>query len=453
MSHYKPYLSYKDSGVEWLGRVPEGWEVSRMRNSIAFAQNGVWGEDPDGGEDDISCARVADFDRENFTVSGELLTQRKIAPVQRKFRMVNTGDLLLEKSGGGEQTSVGAVVQYVGTSPVVCSNFVAVVKCNAKTNARWLCYVNAHLYSVGVNRRSIKQTTGIQNIDSDEYLSESIAVPSPAEQRAIAAHLDRETVRLDGLAAKKTRFIELLREKRQALITHAVTKGLDPTVKMKDSGVEWLGQVPEHWVVKSLRRIARIVRGASPRPAGDPQFFCDSDEIEGSMPWVTVAEITKDNTKNLDETATYLTPLGAQQSQIFKAGTLLFSNSGATLGVPKILGIDCCANDGVLAFNDLSRRLYIEFLYYFLATTTESLREKMQRGGQPNLNTDIVKSMFFAMPSLDEQKRVVLFIDQATTRLDILIEKTERSIALIKERRAALITAAVTGQIDLRAAP
>ena len=143
MSHYKPYPTYKDSGVEWLGRVPEHWDIQRVRSLVDSAQNGIWGDDPDGGADDIPCARVADFDRNSFTVKGELPTLRKVPEAQRLSRQVNPGDLLIEKSGGGEQTTVGVVVQYQGERSVICSNFVAVVKPKKGIFPRWLLYERA----------------------------------------------------------------------------------------------------------------------------------------------------------------------------------------------------------------------------------------------------------------------------------------------------------------------
>ena len=137
-------------------------------------------------------------------------------------------------------------MRYLGEEPAVCSNFVAVIKPSKMAESAWLNYLMASMYALKINLRSIKQSTGIQNLDSEQYLDEGVAAPSLDEQATIAAALDRETARIDALIEKKTRFIELLKEKRQALITHAVTKGLDPNVKMKDSGIEWIGQVPEH---------------------------------------------------------------------------------------------------------------------------------------------------------------------------------------------------------------
>ncbi|SQC37031.1 putative restriction endonuclease S subunit [Klebsiella pneumoniae] len=237
MSQYKAYPAYKDSGVEWIGQVPEHWQVKRLKHLISQCQNGVWGDDPLEDGSDTLCIRVADFDRDNNVVIYNPSTYRQITKEHQDSRLVSKGDILLEKSGGGAQTLVGANVRYLGEEPAVCSNFVAVIKPSKKAESAWLNYLMASMYALKINLRSIKQSTGIQNLDSEQYLDEGVAAPSLDEQATIATALDRETARIDALIEKKTRFIELLKEKRQALITHAVTKGLDPNVNMKDSGV------------------------------------------------------------------------------------------------------------------------------------------------------------------------------------------------------------------------
>jgi type I restriction enzyme S subunit len=240
--------------------------------------------------------------------------------------------------------------------------------------------------------------------------------------------------------------MELLKEKRQAVISHAVTKGLNPNAPMKTSGIEWLGDVPAHWEVIPMRMIANVVRGASPRPAGDPRYF-GGDEV----PWVTVAEITKDDAVYLTETESFLTQEGATHSNLFRSGTLIYSNSGATLGVPKILRIDACANDGVVAFLNLDSRVQAEFLYHYLASITDCIRNKVKQGsGQPNLNTAIVKDLRFGLPPPEEQELIVLRIKELAEQFGSLTAEAQRAIVLLQERRTALISAAVTGQIDVR---
>lgn len=436
MSQYKPYPAYKDSGVEWLGKVPENWVISQMKSGLTSIQNGVWGAEPDGGLDDVPCARVADFDRVGLVVNDFLPTVRKIPLHERTYKQVSQGDLLLEKSGGGEKTTVGAMVQYCGKQNIVCSNFVAVIKCKSDVHARWMCYVNSHLYSIGVNTRSIKQTTGIQNLDSNQYTSEAIVFPTYIEQKNIAHYLDRETTRIDALITKKTRFIQLLREKRQALITHAVTKGLDPNVKMKDSGVEWLGEVPEHWDIVPLKYEAEFVNGAAFKP---------EQWSEEGTPIIRI--------ENLNGSLNFNHFEGEIDSRYYvQKGDLLFGwsgNRGTSFG-PFIW-----PHEGPHYLNQHIFRIcdftFEKAWFYWTLKAVTSHVEDQAHGiiGMVHITKGDLGAIKIATPELVEQKAIAAYLDRETTRLDTLIAKTTRSIELLKERRSALITAAVTGQINL----
>jgi len=271
--------------------------------------------------------------------------------------------------------------------------------------------------------------------------------PNVLERNKIASFLDHETAKIDTLIEKQQQLIKLLKEKRQAVISHVVTKGLNPNAPMRDSGVEWLGEVPEHWEISKFGYISIVVRGGSPRPAGDPELF-NGDY----SPWVTVAEITKDDEIYLTETDTFLTKKGSDQCRIFTSGTLLISNSGATLGVPKILKINANANDGVVGFECLS--LNHEYAYFYLSTLTEDLRERIKQGsGQPNLNTDIVKGISVPIPPDNEVIEIVASIQNIRRKYRELITNAAKGIELLQERRTALISAAVTGKIDVRNYP
>lgn len=441
------YPTYRESGIRWLGSVPAGWPIDRLKWTVEGCYNGVWGDEPDG-ENDFICIRVADFDRVRNRIADAEYTYRAVEPKQRNSRALANGDLLIEKSGGGEGQPVGVVVLFDKNFPAVCSNFVARMPVRRAFEPSFLCYLHSAIYASRLNVCSIKQNTGIQNLDSSAYLDERAAFPSQTEQVAITSFLDRETAKLDTLITKQERLIELLQEKRQAVISHAVAKGLNPKASMKDSGVEWLGRVPAHWETPPMRAIANVVRGASPRPAGDLRYFGGD-----AIPWITVAEITKDDTMYVSDTAEGLTAVGREFSRVFPAGTLLFSNSGATLGVPKICSMSACANDGVVGFLSLDQRVNIEFLYFFLLTTTKKLRDEIKQGaGQPNLNTSIVKGIRMGMPPLPEQLQIVEHIKRALGELDKLIAKSRCSIDLMREHRSALISAAVTGKIDVRKA-
>ena len=278
--------------------------------------------------------------------------------------------------------------------------------------------------------------------------------PNIDEQRIIAAHLDRETVRLDGLVAKKTRFVELLREKRQALITHAVTKGLDPTVKMKDSGVEWLGQVPEHWVVCCIQYVINgIEQGWSPEclstPADDDQWgVVKSGCVNGGV-------FNENDNKTLPQE---LTPMPPYE---IRPGDVLMSRAS---GSPELIGsvalVSTTRNKLMLSdkvfriacSKNMLPAFFVRVMGSRMMRTQIELSISGADGLANNLPQSRIKKLMLVRPPVGEQSEICNYIDRQTTRLDTLIEKTERSIALIKERRAALITAAVTGQIDLRAA-
>jgi type I restriction enzyme S subunit len=446
MGKYKPYPAYKESGIEWLGQVPEHWVIKQLIRTVSGNTNGIWGQEPRNDGSDTVVLRVADFNRDTLSLKEHDFTTRQISKTELVNRRLKKGDLLLEKSGGGEKTLVGQVVLFDKEIEAVTSNFVAKMTPLHGNLSEYLNFVFSHFYSTNINYCSIKQNTGIQNIDADSYLRESFAFPSIEEQTQIANFLDRETRKIESLIEKQQTLIELLKEKRQAVISHAVTKGLNPNAKMKDSGIEWLGEIPEYWVVSKFAYLSLVVRGGSPRPAGDPKLFNGT-----YSPWVTVAEITKDDNLYLNETETFLTELGSKQCRVFKKGTLLLSNSGATLGVPKILNIDANANDGVVGFESLSQKLNIKFAYYFLLSITENLREMIKQGsGQPNLNTDIVKNISIPLPPVQEQLNIVAYVSSQTKKIDTLIDKSQQAIELLKERKTALISAAVTGKIDVR---
>lgn len=222
----KPYSKYKDSGIEWLGQIPEEWEVDKLKRSISQCVNGIWGNDPDK-ENDIFCVRVADFNYKLKQVQLDKMTFRSITNNERVGRLLKEGDLLLEKSGGGDLQPVGRVVIYNHDIPAVCSNFIAKVRISKKYNAMFICYLHSLLYSVGLNIRSIKQTTGIQNLDSRSYFNEVVAYPSLQEQFAISQFIENKLGKIDSTIDRTKKEIVLLKEYRTRLTADVVTGKVD----------------------------------------------------------------------------------------------------------------------------------------------------------------------------------------------------------------------------------
>ena len=278
-----------------------------------------------------------------------------------------------------------------------------------------------------------------------------LPIAPPDEQRAIADFLDRETAKIDTLVAKKRTLIERLKEKRTALISRTVTRGLppdaarqaglDPHPKLKPSGVDWLGEVPEHWAVKAIKWVSAVLRGASPRPIDNEIYF---DE-EGEYAWVRIADVSAAG-MYLRETAQQLSDLGRSLSVPLEPGALFLSIAGS-VGKPCIAGIKCCIHDGFVYFPFW--RGESRFLYYLFASG-EPYKGLGKLGTQLNLNTDTVGSIIAGFPACTEQQAIADFLDHETGKLDALVAKVQTAIDRLQEYRTALITTVVTGKIDVQ---
>lgn len=451
MKQYPAYPAYKTTGCDWFPEIPSHWGIDRAKWSISSCQNGVWGAEPDG-DDDLVCIRVADFDRQSLRVSTEKLTMRSIAEKDRRNRLLKTGDLLLEKSGGGEQQLVGAVVEFNQTFPAVTSNFIARMVASDGINSRFLTYLHSHLYSGRVNFRSIKQTTGIQNLDSQAYLDESITYPPLDEQQAIARFLDFKTAQIDALIAKKKALLDKLAEKRTALISHAVTKGIDPTVPMKDSEVAWLGNIPAHWEAKRTKFTVSYI-GSGKTPKGGSEVYVQ----EGIM--ILRSQNVHDKGLRLDDVA-YITDEAdsAQAASRVLAGDVLLNITGASIGRTSIVPTpfpQANVNQHVCILRPVRDLVTSEYLHLLLCSRQakdqiSSLENGTSREG---LNFTQVGGLLFAFPPVQEQVAIVLTLAAKVEAIDRQSEKVLSVIERLVEYRSAVITNAVTGKIDVRGSP
>lgn len=324
----------------------------------------------------------------------------------------------------------------------VSSNFIARMPVAKGFDPVFLCYLHSVLYSARLNIRSIKQNTGIQNLDSYAYLCEKVPLPTLREQCSISAFLDHETIRINVLIAKKERLIELLQEKRAALISHAVTKGLDPTVPMKDSGVEWLGEIPAHWKVKRLKLVASILRGKfSHRPRNDPRLY------DGQYPFIQTGDITA-TTKYIIEYKQTLNELGFAVSKQFPSGTLVMAIA-ANIGDLAILQFPACFPDSIVGFVPISE-VALDYLYYNLTAMKQEMVNTATINTQLNLNVERISGLFTTYPPINEQHAIVTYLDCETAKIDALVSRIREGIEKLKEYSTALISAAVTGKIDVR---
>jgi type I restriction enzyme S subunit len=417
---YQTYPEYKDSGISGLGSIPNHWRVMQLKRTVDRCVNGFWGAEPKKDGNDTIVLRVADFDRPKLSIQDYGYTYRKIEHKERINRQLKLGDLLLEKSGGGAKTLVGQVVLFDKDFEAVTSNFVAKMTPNKGFNSRFLNYVFSRFYSDNINYCSIKQNTGIQNLDSGAYLAEKVGFPLGQEQEGIANFLDHETAKIDTLIDKQQQLINLLKEKRQAVISHAVTKGLNPNVPMRDSGVEWLGQVPAHWALGRLKNALRIRNGKD---------YKDVEVEEGGYPVYGSGGVFK-----------------RSSDYLYDGKSVLFGRKG-TIDKPLVVNGKFWTVD-TMFYSEVFNNALPEYIYFQATMFPFSLLST--NTALPSMTQEDLLELPFVIPPSEEQINIVSIAQEKSGEYDHLITKAESAIQLMQERRTALISAAVTGKIDVR---
>ena len=447
----KTHTNFTNPRSPALGDIPKHWRIESLSTSVEAQINGVWGKDPNG-TDDLPCIRVADFDRENHRIRTDKLTLRSVTPSERAGRILRKGDLLLEKSGGGEQQPVGTVVLYDHDFEAVCSNFVGRMVLREGYNPTYLTYLHATLYAIGVNKRSIKQTTGIQNIDHSSYLSELVGVPPPDEQAAIVRYLDAADQKIQAYISAKEKLIALLEEQRQAIIHQAVTRGLDPYVKLKSSGVNWLGDVPEHWEHTRLKQVATIQGGIT---LG--KEYKGEELIE--RPYLRVANVQSGHL-DLSE----ITTVRITQSEINKTtlqnGDVLMTEGGdidklgrGCMWLGEVEG--CLHQNHVFAVRPNRKNLNPAFLMALMETPQGRNYFHSTAKQTTNLaatNRTTLGEFPMYLPKEIEQQTIADYISEKAAQQTTLIGLTRRQIKLMEEYRTRLIADVVTGKLDVRKA-
>lgn len=411
--------------MEWLGEIPAHWGVERLKY-LAPLRSTKLDLKPDGAVY-IGLEHV-----ESWT--GRLHLDNQPETVDSVVASFRSGDILFGKLR--PYLAKVARPSFDG----VCTSELIPLRPRAGHSRDYLMYSLLTRPFIKL-LDSLTCGTKMPRVNPDQLGDSAMPVPPEVEQRTIAAFLDRETARIDALVATKERLIELLQEKRTAMITRVVTKGLDLDVPMKDSGVEWLGEIPEHWEVKKVKRLCLVRRGASPRPIDDPLYFDD----EGEYAWVRIADVTASE-RYLETTTQRLSELGRSKSVALEPGEL-FVSIAATVGKPVITRIKCCIHDGFVYFVGLKEDR--EYLYY-LFSCGEPYKGLGKLGTQLNLNTDTIGDIYLPRPTAEEQHEVVRHLDRETAAIDCLVGTVRDAIDRLKELRTALVSAAVTGKIDVR---
>ena len=328
---------------------------------------------------------------------------------------------------------------YDHAASAVCSNFVARMPVAADFDSMYLVYLHAHLYAIRLNVRSIKQTTGIQNLDSSSYLGESVAFPPPPEQHAIVRFLDHMDGRIRRCVRAKQQLIKLLEEQKQAIIHRAVTRGLDPNVRLKPSGVEWLGEVPEHWEV---RRNGRL-------------FSQRNETGFANLPILEVSLRTGIRVRDFENSDRKQIMSDRDKYKRAAIEDIAYNMMRMWQGAVGVAPVDGLISPAYVVAQPLPGTASRYFVHLFRTETYKAQIDKFSRGivkDRNRLYWEDFKRMPSCYPPPDEQAEIATVIDEKSSEMDASIRRIRQEIDLFREYRTRLIADVVTGKLDVREA-
>lgn len=426
------YGEYKDSGERWLGAIPTHWQVLRLKNLFEIRKRVV-------GEDGH---QVLSITQRGIKVKDVESNDGQLSMDYSKYQIVQPGDFAMNHMD--LLTGFVDISPYAGvTSP---DYRVFTVRDGVACEPRYFLYLlqNGYRQKVFYAFGQGASEFGRWRFPTDQFNDFCFPYPSLSEQVTIATFLDSETAKIDTLIAEQEKLIALLAEKRQATISRAVTQGLNPNAPMRDSGLEWLGKIPAHWTTARLGHLTtQIVDGAHFTPT----------YVDEGIPFLRVTDITRglpelDEVKRIPE----VEHLELCRRCRPRKGDLLLSKNG-TIGVPKVVTWDW---EFSIFVSLCLLKMRPAMLASFAANVFESSTIKIQidegakQSTVTNLHLEKIAEFRFPVPPVSEQEDIIAFLQMETSRLDALANEAERAVNLLKERRSALIAAAVTGQVDVR---
>ena len=431
-----PYPHYKPSHVEWLGDVPAHWQVAAVKRHYSI-QLGKMLQNSARKASDVEVPYLKAQHVQWFTVRTTDELTMWASPYEVEQFGIQPGDLLVCEGGEGGRCGIVKDVQ----ANHIIQNALHRVRPLGSCKNEYLQYVMSTVASIGWFE-AINSKATIAHFTAEKFGSLLVSLPPLPEQRDIVRYLDHVDDRIRRYVSAREKFIALLEEERQAVIHRAVTRGLDPNVPLKPSGVEWLGDVPAHWEVRRLSQISGILRGKfTHRPRNDPSLY------DGPYPFIQTGDIAGASKLIIGYRQT-LNERGLAVSTMFPKGTLVMTIA-ANIGDVAILDFDACFPDSVVGFVP-SKKLHRDHLYYLFQAMKQELLREAPVNTQGNLNVERIGSQKIALPPLPEQTAIVEHLDKTTAAIDAAITRARRQTELLREYRTRLIADIVTGKLDVR---
>jgi len=432
------------SFLEWADKLPAGWEAKPLRSTVDYVVSNV---DKVPVEDEVPvrlCNYTDVYNNEFITLALDFMQATASEKEIAKFGLRVNDVAITKDSESWDDIGVPALVRETA-SDLVCGYHLALLRPHQQKMEGAFLFRCLQAKPVRVQLELAANGVTRFGIPKSEIGAMTLPVPSLQQQRSIADYLDRETARLDALVAAKERVLRLLAEKRRALITRAVTRGLDPRAPLRDSGIPWLGEIPAHWTSTRLRFLGRFKGGA-----GFPHE--DQGLRDEALPFFKVKDLSQSDQGfvliDTDNSISFSTA-ARLRAFVFPAGTIVFAKVGAALLLSRfrVLGSTACIDNNMMGF--MVHEAVVDRDFALTIMRLVNFSEVVNPGAVPSLNEEQIGDQPVALPPLREQREILARLSTATTELDAVRLCTEHTIALLKERRAALIAAAVTGQIDV----
>ncbi|MBP2044867.1 restriction endonuclease subunit S [Methanobacterium aggregans] len=440
----KPYPEYKDSGVEWIGKIPDKWETQKMKNLIFFQEGpGLrnWQFKDEGIR--VICVTNITENGINFSNYEKFISEEEYKHSYRHFT-VEKGDLLLSSSGN----SWGKVAEYLSDEKVILNTSTIRINENLFKKEVSKKFLKWALQSDSVREQlGLMMTGSCQPNFGPSHLSEAImCYPNLNEQIHIAYYLDKKTSQIDKTIQKDTRLIELLKEKRTAMINHAVTKGVDPDAKMKDSGVEWIGEIPEGWEVNKLKlSVSKIGSGITPK--GGASVYVEKGIALLRSQNIHFEGLKIDNVSYITEEINK-----TMLNSVVKNHDVLLNITGASIG-------RCTYFENQVDKANVNQHVCIirpkticyRFLNYILMSNIgqDQIFSVQMGSSREGLNFEQIGNFKIVYPPYDEQQKITNYLDESISKIDETIQKIEKKIELLEEYKKSLIHHVVTGKVNV----
>ena len=429
-----------ESSREWsFGPIPAEWRALPLK--YVCSRSSLYGANIAAAlyeNDGVRFLRTTDIRDDGTLNEGGVFVPANIVADY----MLSEGDFLISRSG-----TVGrSYVYQPEDGPCAYAGYLVRYVLRDPEFPQWLFYITKSPgFRQWLAAASIEATIG--NVNGEKYANLLIPIPPLPQQRAITDYLDREMARMNALVAAKERVLGLLAEKRRALITRAVTRGLDANIAMRNADVPWLSEMPAHWSHRKIRFCCVETRtGGTPAPE-----FLDYEGEEGGLNWFTPGDFSERLILCRSKRRVAAVALDAGELRMFPSGAVLIVGIGATLGKVGLLRSRASANQQINALitcNDIDS----VFLAYELSVLGDFMLASANMATLPILNLQRMGDVSLLVPPIEEQRTIVEHIARQTTNIDKVRIATERTIAILKERRAVLISAAITGQINVEQA-